>query len=381
MLPQAEQARKAIWEAINPHTGKRRIDEAFPKELRSSTRENDMMIKFINGSTWQVVGSDNYNSLVGSPPIGVVFSEWALADPEAWAYISPILDENGGWALFITTPRGRNHAHSFLEMARRSPDWFHEVSTARDTGVFSQEMQDKTRNEYIDFYGDDEGDAKFRQEYLCSFDAAISGSYYGKLMSDADGEKRVCGVPYNPSCPVFTAWDLGFGDSTAIWFAQAVGKEMRIIDYYEASGVGLDHYVKHVKAKPYNYEKHILPHDAEQGQLQTGTTLATQIRGMGLNNLIILPKGDVDAGIQAVRQLIPQCWFDENKCKRGLETLRNYARKWDDKNKVYAPRPLHDWCSHGADAFRYLAQGLPMVNSPAQRKEDPFRVNSGSGLS
>lgn len=176
MLPEANQARKAIWEAINPHTGKRRIDEAFPKEIRETSREQEMMIKFVNGSTWQVVGSDNYDSLVGSPPAGVVFSEWALAKPDAWAYLRPILAENGGWALFIYTPRGDNHGKSTYDLALIEPDWFCELLTADETGVFDPDTLEAERREMISQFGQSRGNALFKQEYYCSWVEAFEGA-------------------------------------------------------------------------------------------------------------------------------------------------------------------------------------------------------------
>jgi len=175
MLPEASQARKAIWEAVNPHSGKRRIDEAFPHEIRSSTREQEMLIRFVNGSTWQVVGSDNYDSLVGSPPAGVVFSEWALAKPEARAMLRPILAENGGWQIYITTPRGPNHAKNSYDAAKSDPDCFAQTLMATETGVFTPERLEKERLAYIADYGNDLGQALFEQEYLCSFSGDAHG--------------------------------------------------------------------------------------------------------------------------------------------------------------------------------------------------------------
>ncbi|MCI5049981.1 MAG: hypothetical protein MRY32_06580, partial [Rickettsiales bacterium] len=198
MLPEAAQARKAIWEAVNPHTGRRRIDEAFPKEIRATTREQEMMIKLINGATWQVVGSDNYDSLVGSPPRGVVFSEWPMSRPQSWAYLRPILAENGGWAIFNGTPRGENHAHTMFEGAKHDPEWFAELLTVDDTGVFSHDMLEKERNEYIREHGADVGQALFQQEYYCSFQAAILGAYYAKEMAQAERDKRITFVPHDP---------------------------------------------------------------------------------------------------------------------------------------------------------------------------------------
>ena len=199
MLPLANQARRAVWEAVNAATGKRRIDEAFPKELRESTRENEMLIRFKCGSTWQVLGSDSYDALVGAPPAGIVFSEWSLADPRSWSYLRPILDENNGWAVFIYTPRGRNHGLTTLKLARSSPDWFAEVLTSHDTGIFDADRLATVRRELIVENGEADGAAIFAQEYECSFQAALVGSYYGSLMEAADKEGRIGSVPYDPS--------------------------------------------------------------------------------------------------------------------------------------------------------------------------------------
>lgn len=191
MLPEASQARKAVWEAVNPHTGKRRIDEAFPEEIRETTREQEMFIRFINGSTWQVLGSDNYNSLVGAPPVGVVFSEWALCNPDSWAYLRPILAENGGWAFFISTPRGENHCKTLLEIAQQSDWWFGELLTADDTGVFTEEQLENERQELIAQYGASRGQALFDQEYYCSFKPAFTGKVvypeFNRKIHVADG--------------------------------------------------------------------------------------------------------------------------------------------------------------------------------------------------
>jgi hypothetical protein len=361
MLPQASQARKAIWDAINPHTGKRRIDEAFPLELRETTRENEMMIRFKSGSTWQVVGSDNYNSLVGSPPIGVVFSEWALADPQSWSYIRPILAENGGWAFFITTPRGRNHGSTFYEAAMKDPSWFAEKLTVHETGVLDALRIEQERREYIREFGEDDGDNRFRQEWLCDFNAAIVGAYFGREMQKAEEEKRIGRVPYDPALPVHTAWDLGLKDTLSIWFCQRSGPNWHLIDYLQNSGVGLDWYAKELDKKPYKYGECILPHDANNGDLGTGKTRVQTLEGLGVKRIRVLPNapGAVADGISAARMILPKCWFDAEKCEKGINALRNYRREWDEKRKTFHDRPLHDWASHPADAFRYLAMGDP----------------------
>lgn len=362
MLPEAAQARKAMWEAVNPHTGRRRIDEVFPKELRETTREAEMMIRFKNGSTWQLVGSDNYDSLVGSPPIGLVLSEYALADPMAWAYFRPILAENGGWAIFPYTPRGNNHGKSLFDGALEDPEWFAQRLNADDTGVFNSDFLAKELVEYQRENGDDEGRRLFEQEYFCSFTAAQRGAYYAEAIEKARLDNRITDVPWEPKTEVGTAWDLGIGDSTAIWFYQQVGAETRIIDYYENSGAGLEHYVKILREKPYTYKNlaAVLPHDAEAKELGTGKSRQEVLQSLGVKSEIA-PKLSVDDGINAVRMLLQVAYLDKTRCARGIECLENYRAKYDEKRRILQPTPLHDWASHGSDAMRYLAVTLRPV--------------------
>jgi phage terminase large subunit len=270
MLPEYEQARKAIWTAVNPHSGKRRIDEAFPPEIRDSANEQGMFIRFKNGSTWQVVGSDNYNSLVGAPPAGLVVSEWALADPAAWAYLSPILVENGGWALFLYTSRGKNHGHSLYQSARGRPDWHVERQSVFDTAIFEPESLDSVKQDLIALWGEEDGEALFDQEYMCSFEAAVIGSFYGRVIARLEREKRVCAVPHDPSLPVYTGWDLGLDDSTAVWFAQIAGQEIRIIDYLEARNRALTDIARDVLGRGYTYAEHYLPHPGRLAAPRSG---------------------------------------------------------------------------------------------------------------
>jgi len=363
LLPQQNQARKAIWDAVNPHTGRRRIDDAFPQALRDTTREQDMLIRFKTGSTWQVIGSDNYDALVGTPPIGVVFSEWALSNPQAWSLIRPILLENGGWAVFITTPRGRNHAHRMFQMAQASDDWFAERLTSDDTGVFTPESLATERAELIAERGEEDGEAIFQQEYMTSWSAALPGAYYARLIDKAEADGRVGFVPYNPQKQVHTAWDLGRNDATVIWFVQANGAGWDVVDYYANTSVGLDHYVKVVKDKDYNYGEHLLPHDAENEQLNgqgvTGS-IEESAKSMGLKGVRVVPRTkSVANDINEVRQILPMCRFDKDKCEKGLDALRSYRRIWDEKLKAYRDTPLHDWASDPADAFRTFAIGKP----------------------
>ena len=351
MLPEASQARKAIWEAIDAHRNLKRIDCAFPKVLRKNTRNSDMMIEFKNGSTWQVVGSDNYDSLVGSTPKGIVFSEWALADPQSWAYLKPILEENGGWALFITTSRGPNHAKRMYEHALRDEAWHASLLTANDTGLLDDVSLRRIRRDYIEDFGEVVGEAMFQQEYMCSFEAAILGAVYGAEMSKAREDGRIGVVPYNPALPVETWWDLGYRDPTAIWFIQRAGAQLNAIDYYENNLAGLDHYAKVLQEKGYVYSRHLVPHDAGKGEVGSGTTFVEQGASLGLR-LERQPQTPLIPGINATRPLIARMWFDSKKCERGIDALTNYRYEWNEARHTMSPNPLHDWASHGADAIR-----------------------------
>lgn len=375
MLPQANQARKAVWDAINPHTGKKRIDEAFPLALRSSTRSQDMAIEFKCGSMWQLVGSDNFNSLVGSPPIGIVFSEWALADPAAWAYLSPILEENGGWAVFITTPRGKNHAYRMLQNARGNPDeWFSEVLTVDDTGILSTERYEAIRRDRIAEFGEVFGNAMCEQEYRCSFEAAVLGAYFSKEMADAEREGRICDLEIDPDLPVHTAWDLGVDDSTAIWFFQIYADGLNFVDYYESSGVGVDHYAQELDARNYLYKRYFVPHDAKVKEWGTGRTRVEAMQKLGMNPELV-PAHSLADGIEAARRTIPRCRFDRKRCERGIDALTQYHAKYDEATRTLAQKPMHDWSSHGADAFRYAAiawQELRAAPPPKKSTADVY---------
>jgi len=357
MLPGYAQGRKAVWTAVNPHTGRRRIDEAFPREIRASTNEQEMFIRFKSGSTWQVVGSDRYDSTVGSPPAGVTFSEWALANPAAWGYLAPILVENNGWALFITTARGRNHAKSMLDMARKTPDWFAQVLNIDDTRAITREAVEAQRIEYHGIFGEEDGDALIEQEYFCSFDVAVLGTYYGKIIGDLEKNGRLGRVDYDPALEVHTAWDLGITDTMSIWFFQVAGSEIRVIDYYQGHGQPLSFYTKALDARGYRYGIDWVPHDAKVKELGTGRTRVETLISLDRNPRLI-PNHKVIDGINAVRQILPRCWIDEKSCRVGIEALREYKKEYDEARRVFRDTPCHDWASHPADAFRYLAMAF-----------------------
>ena len=381
MLPQYGQARKSVWDAVNPRTGKRRIDEAFPDAICETKRSQDMFIRLKNGSTWQLVGSDSYNSLVGSPPIGVTASEWALADPSAWAYLRPILLENGGWAVFITTVRGKNHVWRMYEGAKDDPDWFVQVLKASETGVMTHKQLEKERIEYQREYGPDDGDALFAQEYECDWNAAIVGSYYGRMMRDLEAAGRMTSVPYDPQALVHTSWDLGLNDATVIWCFQLVGTEIHLIDYIANQGQPLAWYASELLKKGYAYGEHILPHDGEARELQSGRSRVETLRGLLGNNVRSLKaKGAervlVADGINAVRTILPRCWFDAKKCAHGIDALKAYRREYDEKKKTFMDRPVHDWASDPADSFRYLAlclDTLSDISTTSREVAEAFR--------
>lgn len=312
--------------------------------------ESELRVDYPNGGRVRLYGADNADRLRGIYLDGVVLDEYAQMHPRAWAeIIRPALADRQGWALFIGTPMGRNAFSEVYEAAKTDPEWMTFCLRASETGLIPAPELEAARKAM--------SEDQYAQEFECSFDAAIAGAYYGKIIASLEVQKRLVSIPWEMRIPVHTAWDLGIGDSTAIWFCQQVGRETRLIDYYEASGVGLDHYAKVLREKPYVYGDHILPHDAEVRELGTGRSRVETLRSLGINPRVI-PAQSVDDGINAVRTLLPTCWFDAVNCARGLEALRQYRREFDDKLKVFKARPLHDWTSHAADAFRYLALGL-----------------------
>lgn len=374
LLPEASQGRKAIWDAVNPHTGRRRIHEAFPEEMSPEFKDSDMMVVLGNGSTWQVGGSDNYDSLVGSSVAGVVFSEWSLAKPEAWTYLRPILAENGGWALFLWTPRGRNHATRAFESRVTDPDWFCVKSPATDTEVFTHAELERERTELIAELGsEEEGLARFASEYLVDFDAAAPGAYYASLVGDAERAGRITRVPFDPSLRVDTAWDLGVDDYTAIWFFQQAGREIRVIDYFETGGQGLDAIARQaIATRPWTWGTHHLPHDVMAREISSGRSRHDTLVSLGLTRISAGVAADPEERVNAVRLMLPMCWFDAERCALGLERLRGYRKRWSRANRSYAG-PLHDEASHGADAFGEFALNRSGrgVRVEAERPREP----------
>lgn len=368
MLPEAAQARKAIWEAIDERTGVRRIDQAFPSELRAAAREQEMMLKLRCGSTWQVVGSDNYDSLVGAPPVGVVFSEWALAKPQAWGYLRPILANNGGWAVFNTTPRGKNHAYRMLQMASDEPGWRASVLTARDTGVFTSEQLETELRQLTAEHGGPEGSALYQQEYFVSFDAPVIGSIFSEDLQKAREGGRLTRVPYDSRFLVDTYWDIGYTDATAIWFVQRAGLEFHVIDYYENTKKSVDHYAGVLAQRGYTYGRHVGPADLEKHEFGSGKSIRKSASDAGISFTVLPQVGIIDS-INSARQIFGRCYFDEERCAEGLDALANY--RWpENTTSASALRiPVHDWASHGGSAWRYFGASAKEESALCKKHE------------
>jgi hypothetical protein len=342
IAPYYKQAKAVAWDYL----------KAFTAEIPGTkVNESELRVDLPNGARIQLYGADNYDALRGIYLDGVVLDEFGDMDPRAWAeVIRPALSDRKGWATFIGTPKGQNEFFKLYQHAQDAGGWSATLLKASETGlVDEQELADARAVMTEDQYN---------QEYECSFDAAVPGAYYAKLLTEAEEDGRIGQVPFDPAVRVWTAWDLGIGDSTAIWFAQIVGREIRLIDYYEASGVGLDHYVAQLREgrrARYTYAEHWMPHDADHKELSTGRSRIETLRSLGVEARV-LPVARVEDGINAVRMLLPRVWIDKERCAEGIKSLRHYRSEWDEKRKVLRPRPLHDWASHGADAMRYFAQ-------------------------
>ncbi len=323
----------------------------------AETNETELMLKLPNGATLRLYGADNAHRMRGLYFDHVVLDEYGLMNPDVWPEIvRPTLSDHHGKASFIGTPCGRNHFWELYDKAGSDHDWFRFELKASQTGIIGKAELDAARRDMTA--------EQYEQEYECSFQAGVQGAYYSREFAAAEAAGRISSVPFQPQAPVHTAWDLGIGDSTAIWFAQYVGQELHVIDYLEHAGVGLDWYAARLKEKPYAYEPALLPHDAAAKELGTGRSREETLRSLGVQ-CRVLPAQRVEDGINAARLLLPRCWFDAAKCKRGLEALRQYRKEWDDKRRAFNDRPLHDWTSHAADAFRYLALGI----RPARKKQ------------
>lgn len=350
IFPTYSQGKKVLWDSITS-TGERILDY-IPPQLIKSKNSQEMKIHFVNGSILQIVGSDNFDSLRGTNPQGVVFSEYAYQDPRAYPIIRPILTANDGWALFISTPYGKNHFWSLYQLASSSPEWFCYKLTVEDTNHIPLWEIEKERAEGI------MSDDLIQQEYYTSFTMGVEGAYYAKYLQRLRLDNRIGDVPWESAFKVHTAWDIGVRDSTSIIFFQTIGQTIRIIDCYENSKEGLEHYVSVLEQKPYSYGKHIAPHDIAVKEWGSGMTRIEKAKQLGVS-FILASSVSVEDGIEAVRSTMDKLWFDQHKALPLLKALENYRQEYDAKRKVYKSHPLHDFSSHFSDAMRYLCVSLP----------------------
>lgn len=328
--------------------------------------ESELKVTYPNGATLRLFGADNPDSLRGDYLDGAACDEFADWAPSVYPLvIRPMLADYRGWATFIGTPKGHNEFCIQHREAEADPDrWYAMTLKASQSGLISPEELADLRASMTP--------EQYEQELECSFEAAITGAYFGKEISEADRAGRICELPYERQLPVHTAWDLGIGDSTAIWFFQVVGSEVRVIDHYEAHGHGLAHYVGVLASKPYKYGDDYVPHDAKVRELGTGRTRLETLQEMGRKPKLV-PNHKVMDGINAARMSMPAVWFDRFKCADGIEALRQYRAEYDEKTRAFKDNPRHDWTSHTADAFRYLAMAWREM-SPAPAKPAPVRM-------
>ena len=315
-------------------------------KLGGKRHETELKVDLWNGSRVQIFGSDNPDALRGLGFDGVCMDEFALMSPRTWTeVVRPAVSDKLGYVIFIGTPMGHNQFWDVYDFAKRTgKDWYAQLYRASETEIISAEELESARETMPE--------DQFEQEYECSFQAAVSGAYYGKQIQKAERENRITEVDYDPNLDVETWWDLGIGDSTSIWFAQRTGEEVRLIDYYETSGESLGHYATVLRDKGYNYGRHIGPHDITTRELGTGKSRLEVAYDLGLD-FEVCPRLEVDHGIEAVRNNLDNCWFDKNRCKYGIDCLRQYRKQFDDRMQTFKNKPLHDWSSHAADAFRY----------------------------
>jgi len=322
--------------------------------LAKPPMESELSVELLNGARVRLYGADNPDALRGLYLDGVVLDEYGDMRPTIWGeIIRPLLTDRQGWASFIGTPKGKNHFHAMAEHARVSEDWFFQEMRASATGIIDSAELDDARKQMTP--------EQYAQEFECAFDVPALGAIYAKEMALIHAENRVGSVPLDRAGLVHTAWDLGVGDDTCIWFFQTIGHEVRLIDYYAHRGEPITHYLGVLAKRGYDYGQHFVPHDAEARERWSAVTM-TQVAEQQGYRMTVLPREDVEQGINAVRMMLGRCHFD-TKCQPGLDSLMNYRREYAEKLGEFKPRPLHDWASHGADAFRYLAMALERTSA------------------
>lgn len=323
----------------------------YAQPITKSVNEGELIVTLINGGQVRLFGADNPDSIRGLGFDGLLNDEYGDFMPSVWGNVlRPALSDKQGWAVFMGTPKGKNQFWDIAEMARNNPEeWYFLNLPASKSGILPQSELDDLKSQL--------SPDQYLQEMECNFEAAILGAYYGTEMRELSEGGRVTEVKYDPSLPTFTAWDIGHRDDTSIWWFQMIRSEIHVIDFYTVSGSGVEDVGNFVKAKPYHYAKHYLPHDARAKTFASNgkSTIEQLIAILGFENMAIVPSLSVQDGIQAVRMTLPNCWFDALKCKEGIEALRQYEREYDEDNKCFRTSPKHNWASNPSDAFRMLA--------------------------
>jgi len=348
MLPTLTQAKKIIWDGVT-NDGMKFLEYA-PPSIIANKNNTELKLELTNGSIIQLIGTDYYDSVRGTNPVGCVFSEYAFQNPMAWEVVKPILKVNGGWAVFNSTPNGKNHAWELFTMAEENENWFTEKLAITDTGVLTEKDMEEERKEGM-------SEEMIQQEYYVSWDIGTLGSYYANHVNEARDDGRICNVPIEKNVVVDVYFDLGRSDSTVMIFVQSIGKEIRIVDCYENNGEGVDHYLGELDNKDFRIGRLFLPHDATYRKMESNKTIEEQFREGGFQTEIIEKIG-IQHGIQQVRKIFPRLWFDKEKTFPLVKALENYHAEYDEKRRTFKNTPNHDWSSHFSDGMRYLGIGF-----------------------
>lgn len=373
MLPEFAHARRTLWDGFS-NEGDKLIDLAFPPEIRSNINEQEMRIELRNGSVWQLGGSDQYNRWVGSNPIWITYSEYALAQPKGWDLMRPILKMNGGSAAFIFTPRGYNHGHQILQLAKQEPGWRWSHMSSIDMGVMTQaDIDEEVR------LGMPEELA--RQEYLCDFSAANIGAILGRYVERAEKEGKLTSEVWDYAGErIDISADIGFRDTAAFWFWQPWYDGFGLVDYDEDNMLDAQEWIERLSIKPWKYGTIYLPHDARAKTFQTKHSVIEQFLDakkdgrLDCERIVIVPQVAVKDRINAARTIFASCRFDHAACAPGILALREWSYKWDEDKRTYSKEPDHNWASHGSDAFSYGALMLKQRVSKPTAKPEPLPV-------
>lgn len=363
IAPTYGQAERVAWTYLKEMFKEYPGIEKNEQKLRLTIPRHDKGDKI---TIW-LLGAENPDSIRGIYLDGVVLDEYAQCDPTIWGQVvRPALSDRKGWAIFIGTPKGTNGFYQMYQTAilnmHKNPElkWYAFSAPADKTGIIDPDELKAAKAEM--------SEEEYDQEFNCSFQAALVGSYYGKYIDEIERKGQIGDVPYDPNYPVYTYWDIGVSDSTAIWFVQRKGEMFHVIDYYEMSGMGLEHYYDVLKVRGYTYAEHWLPHDINVQEFAGGNTRANTFKKLFGRMPRVMKKTKIEDGINAVRMILRACKFDRIKCLRGIDALKNYERKWDAKNGIFQEKPLHNWSSHGSDAFRGFAMSSRIGDNTVDRK-------------